>query len=174
MTQRCGLLCSYGPIHMSVHNDLKLVHGIISVNLIMLTHESLQTSCYMNDTWIIRGHNMVSTRNCLLWYLFWLCPLLCLLCSKDLCVPILPTSMHSILWNQNGLQILGDIRHAVHHCLSFFVIVMMKRTTWNGQNKAKGTQRQTSWKAKISCLVGYKNKTVPRITARHSRLSRAG
>lgn len=114
------------------------------------------------------------SRNCLLWHLFWLCPLLCLLCSKDLCVPISPTSMHGILWNQNGLQILGDIRHAVHHCLSFFGIVMMKRTTWNGQNKAKETQRQTSWKAKISCLVGYKNKTVPRITARHSRLSRAG
>lgn len=88
-------------------NCLKFVHGIISVQLIMLAYDSLQASCCMSGTWGLRGHNVVSALAiaCFDHFLFWLYQLFCLLCSKDLCVPISPTSMHSILTNYKGLQI---------------------------------------------------------------------
>lgn len=91
---------------------------------------------------VYREQHGFHTGICLLWHLFWFCPF-CLFCFKDQHVPVSSTGMHSILRYQNEEQIIRDTTFDW-----LFISVSLP-----------------NWRAKIRCLVGYKSKTISRITA---------
>lgn len=129
----------------------------------------------MGDPWGLGGHNMVSAPVVgLFWSVFVLVVsfVLCLVLQyNDLSVPVSATSMHTSLTNYKVLQIFRD------NTLDILVAtVLVSLYCSNEVKKNKTVKIKTlSWKTEINwweSLLGCKNKTIPRIAARLSRLSK--